>query len=156
MRPKLTMLGNAFSIAANAFRTDVDAHGAPYFEHCLKVMYGLPEGADEDLKCIAILHDIIEDTDMTELKLEVLGFNKRIVQGVIFMTKELGQPEDHYYETLLCNDDAIIVKLADLKHNGDVSRQKGGRAKDEARVLKYFRRYRELEAVALERGLLNV
>ena len=92
--------------------------------HCLEVMRLLGNTNDEDLKCIALGHDLLEDTDVTY---EQLGhwFNSRIAIGILYLTKNPMRTYDQYIENLKGNRDAVLVKIADLRHNSDITRLKG-------------------------------
>ena len=69
------MLAKAITVAAASFATKLDKGGHPYILHCLKVMEYL-HTHDDELKCIAVLHDIVEDTEMTYEELQEMGFTK--------------------------------------------------------------------------------
>jgi (p)ppGpp synthase/HD superfamily hydrolase len=99
---------------------------------------------DEELQCIALGHDVIEDTDVTYKDLKEAGMTDRIISGIRALTKVPGQTYEEYKEGVFANVDAMKVKLADLRHNTDVRRLKGVSEKDIARMEKYHRFYLEL------------
>lgn len=145
------MLAKAIRIAAEAFENKFDKGGQPYILHCLYVMSEMPED-DEDLRCIAVLHDLLEDTDWTEIDLIKAGFNLRIISGIKKLThypigSPRGQTYDDYIKIIAMNEDARKVKLADLRHNSDIMRMKGLRKKDFDRLEKYHRAYAYLNGV---------
>lgn len=92
---------------------------------------------DEELRCIAILHDVIEDSKTTFQDLEDAGMTKRIIEGVKLLTKHQGQTYKEYQAGVFSSIDAMEVKKADLTHNTDVRRLKGISEKDIERMVKY-------------------
>lgn len=124
-----------------------DKGGQPYILHPLKVMYYLKTN-DEELQCIALAHDLVEDTDTPYTELYEMGFTTRIVEGIDALTKRRGESYDDYKERVKANPDAVRVKMADLRHNTDVRRLKGVTDKDLARMEKYHRFYLELQLIS--------
>lgn len=135
------MLGLAISIMAEAFKDRVDKGGMPYALHCLHVMNSVAVYNDEDLMIIAVLHDLIEDTDWTFDRLAALGFSERVRVGLAFLTHQEEVEYDEYIRNMVNSLDAVRVKIADLRHNSDITRIKGLRAKDFERIGKYHRSY---------------
>ncbi len=131
-------------LATNAHSNQYDRGGNPYILHPLKVMHYL-RSDDEELQCIALGHDIIEDTSVTYSQLKVEGFTDRIINGIRCLTKLPGETYDEYKLQVMSNQDAIKVKMADLRHNSDIRRLKGVTEKDIARVAKYHQFYLELQ-----------
>tara|TARA_R110000851_G_scaffold330328_1_gene503044 strand:- start:660 stop:1082 length:423 start_codon:yes stop_codon:yes gene_type:complete len=130
------MLGEAIAITTEAFRGKKDKGGKPYILHCLRVMMQMPR-YDEELMSIAVMHDLVEDTDYSLSDLYRLGFSERVVGGVGFLTHVKGVPYEDYIKVLASNTDARLVKMADLQDNSDLTRLKGVTKKDFDRVEKY-------------------
>lgn len=137
------LLSKMLLIATNAHHGQFDRGGNPYILHPIKVMHYV-KSEDEELQCIALGHDVIEDTDVTYKDLKEAGFTDRIINGIRALTKVPGQTYDEYKEGVFANVDAMKVKLADLRHNTDVRRLKGVTEKDIARMEKYHRFYLEI------------
>ena len=140
------MLNSMLVLATNSHSGQFDKGGNPYILHPLKVMY-LLKTSDEELMCIALGHDIIEDCDVTYRQLTDLGFTDRIINGIRCLTKVPGETQAEYMEKVKSNEDAIKVKLCDLRHNMDLRRLKGTSEKDLARMNKYTRMYAELNSI---------
>lgn len=145
------MLGKAIALVAQSFENVKDKGGQPYILHCLRVMNNL-HTEDEELKCIAVLHDYIEDifADNPEkglLLLSKTGFSRRVVQALNLLTHRKDTPYDDYIKAISFNEDATKVKLADLKDNSDITRLKGLTKKDFDRMEKYHRSYIYLSKV---------
>ena len=148
------MLGKMLSIAATFHENHKDKGGQPYFLHCLRVMQGL-RSSDEELCCIALGHDLIEDTVLTANDLYfVYDFPERVVDGILSLTKVPGESYNEYKEKVMKNSDAILVKMQDLKDNSDITRLKGVTEKDVKRTIRYYNFYLELVAKAKEFKLI--
>lgn len=133
-------------LATSAHAGQFDKGGHPYILHPLAVMY-LLDSTDEELLCIALGHDIIEDTPTTYADLRAVGMTDRIIDGIRALTKVPGETLDEYKARVMANPDAIRVKMADLTHNSDIRRLKGMTEKDIDRMAKYHQFYLELRAM---------
>lgn len=138
-----TLLAKAIALASEKHMGQFDKAGMPYILHVLKVMHYLKTD-DLELMSIAVMHDLVEDTDITFADLHEMGFSERVVNAVKLLTKMRGQTGKEYLEGIKSNKDAIRVKLADLRHNSDIRRLKGITEKDVARMKKYNEMYLEL------------
>ncbi len=143
------MLNSALVLAAKAHDGQFDKAGLPYVLHVLQVYRNL-ESDDEELSCIAILHDVIEDTDTSFADLYMAGMSERVVEGVKLLTKMPGQTYEEYVQGVLSSRDAMLVKKADLTHNMDMKRLKGVSAKDMERMNKYIKFYHTIEMELLK------
>src|SRR5574343_1124298 len=130
------MLSKAILIATNAHHGQFDRGGNPYILHPLKILHYLKTD-DEELQCIGILHDTVEDTNVTYKELIEVGMSERVISGVKAITKVPGQTYEEYKESVFSNVDAMKVKLCDLRHNTDIRRLKGITDKDKLRMTKY-------------------
>ena len=116
---ELTKKAMLIAYKQHAYRTD--KAGLPYIFH----PYHLAEqmGDDEYAICAALLHDVVEDTDMTFTDLEREGFPDEIIAALKCLTHEDGVPYlGAYIEGIKANPLARKVKLADLHHNSDPTR----------------------------------
>ena len=138
------LLGKVLVLATNAHAGQFDRGGKPYILHPLKVMHYLKTD-DEELQCIALLHDVVEDTDTSWKDLEAIGCTERVLNAVRALTKLPGQTYDEYKEVVFANEDAMRVKLCDLRHNTDIRRLKGVTQKDVDRITKYNQFFLEIQ-----------
>lgn len=138
-------LSKMLVLATNAHAGQFDKGGKPYILHPLKVMHYL-RSEDEELQCIALGHDVIEDTDVTFAQLREDGFSDRVIEGIRCLTKQQGETYEEYKEKVFSNRDAMRVKMADLRHNTDIRRLKGATEKDLIRTQKYYTFYLEIMA----------
>lgn len=139
------MLDRMLVIATNAHHGQFDRGGRPYILHPLRVMSFLKTD-DEELQCIALGHDVIEDTSVTYKDLRDAGMTDRVIEGIRVLTKVPGETYDEYKDRVFQSRDAMMVKLCDLRHNTDVRRLKGVTERDIARMAKYHTFYMEIQA----------
>lgn len=138
------MLASMIVLATNAHSGQFDKGGRPYILHPLKVMHYL-KTEDEELQCMALGHDVIEDTNTTYQDLRAAGMSERVIDGIRALTKVPGETLDEYKARIFANTDAMRVKLCDLRHNTDIRRLKGVTEKDIARMAKYHLFYLEIQ-----------
>ena len=112
------LTNRAMQIAYEAHHGQVDKCGMPYIFH----PYHLAEQMeDEYAVCVALLHDVLEDTDFPQEILEK-EFPIAVMEAVDLLTHKEGVPYLEYVEKLKDNPLARTVKLADLIHNCDSTR----------------------------------
>jgi (p)ppGpp synthase/HD superfamily hydrolase len=128
------MLDKMLLIVTNAHHGQFDKGGSPYILHPLKVMHYLKTD-DEELMCMALGHDVIEDTKTTYAELREAGISERVISAIKCLTKQPGQTLEEYKDVIFSNTDAMRVKMADLRHNSDL-----------ARMAKYHMFYLEIKA----------
>ena len=114
-----SMFELALSIAKKAHEGQYDKAGVVYIKHPLFVA-SLVDTQEE--KAVALLHDVLEDSSVTAEELLNAGLPETVVTAVQVLTKKKGQDYQQYLELVKSNPIARCVKLADLKHNSDLSR----------------------------------
>lgn len=142
-------LSHMLILATQRHDGQFDKGGNPYILHPLKVMHYLKTD-DPELQCIALGHDLIEDTFSCVRDgvgfLRSRGFSERVINGIAALTKVNGESYEHYKDRVKANPDAVRVKMADLRHNSDIRRLKGVTEKDIERIRRYHEFYLELKA----------
>lgn len=124
----------ALKISFNAHKNQVDKSGMPYVFH----PFHLAEQMDNEYSvCVALLHDVVEDTDITIEDLRAEVFPKEVINAIELMTHSDSVPYLDYVKEIKNNPIARKVKLADLKHNSDLSRLDNIDDKALERVEKY-------------------
>ena len=114
-----TLTKKALKICFNAHKDQVDKTGMPYVFH----PFHLAEQMDtEDAVCVALLHDTVEDTDISFEDLINEGFNDSIINALKLLTHNDDTPYLEYVARIKTNPLARQVKLADLRHNSDLTR----------------------------------
>lgn len=142
----------AIKIASENHYGQKDKASDPYILHLIHVMNNVDE---LDVKIVAVLHDILEDTDITKEDLFEYGFSKNIVDAIELLTKPKKQEYMTYIKNLSENSIARKVKLVDLKHNMDLTRLENITEKDLKRVEKYFKAYKFLDEIVLESDIFE-
>lgn len=128
-------LERAIEIAVKAHAGQVDKGGQPYILHPIRVMLSVVSPKEQ---IVAILHDVVEDSEWEFEDLAKEGFSEEIIEALKAVTKS---PEDtDYYafiERASRNPIAMSVKIADLIDNLDISRLDELTEKDLERINKY-------------------
>lgn len=109
----------ALRICFNAHKEQLDKSEVPYVFH---PFYLATQMDDENSTCVALLHDVVEDSAMTFDDLIKEGFNEEIINALRLLTHKEDVPYMEYVKDIKKNETAKKVKLADLKHNSDLSR----------------------------------
>lgn len=135
----MSKLGLAISVAAQIFQNKTDKGGQPYILHCLRVMNAI--NGDNCTKCAAVLHDVVEDSEMTFKELTDIGFSDKTVGLLHLLTHQKETSYDDYIKAIAVSPEATEIKKADLRDNSDITRLKGLRKKDLDRIEKYHRAY---------------
>ena len=137
----------ALKLCFKAHRDQIDKSGMPYVFH----PFHLAEQMDtEESTIVALLHDIVEDTDYTLQDLKALGFPCNVIDALALMTHDPKVPYMEYVKGISANPLATKVKLADLRHNSDLSRLDSVDEKVLSRVKKYAVAIELLESVACQ------
>ena len=132
----------AMRIAYDAHHGQQDKTGLPYIYHPIH----LAEQMDDEVSvCVALLHDSVEDTDVSLDYLAEEGFPREVVEAVALMTHDDAVPYMEYVAALAANPVARRVKLADLRHNSDLTRLDSPDEKARERVEKYAKAIELLE-----------
>ncbi|MDT2595990.1 HD domain-containing protein [Enterococcus dongliensis] len=133
----------ALIIAQEAHKGQVDKAGIDYIHHPIYVA-SLVETDEE--KAVALLHDVIEDSDITLSDLLNHGIPNNVLKAVSILTKNNKLSYQEYLVQVKSNELARKIKLADLKHNSDLSRITDPNKKDYERLEKYKKAIKYLSA----------
>lgn len=133
----------ALRLCFQMHKNQVDKSGMPYVFHPFHVAETM---TDEYSVCTALLHDIIEDTNLTLEQLCDMGFPNEVIDAVSAMTHNDSTDYFDYVRTIKNNPIARAVKLADLEHNSDLSRLDTVTEKDIHRFEKYKKAIEILKA----------
>ncbi len=109
----------ALRIAFDVHKEQTDKTGLPYIYHPFHLAEQME---DEATVCVALLHDVVEDGNITFEFLRESGFPEEIVSAVALLTHDENTPYMEYVKNIRTNQIAKTVKLADLKHNSDLTR----------------------------------
>jgi guanosine-3',5'-bis(diphosphate) 3'-pyrophosphohydrolase len=132
-------LEDALILAADKHRGQKDKAGNPYILHPLRVMHHLGHAATPEERLAAVLHDVVEDCDVTLADLRALGYAEAVVAAVDALTKRPEEEDDYFAAIRRAGADPIArrVKIADLTDNLDLSRIAAPSARDHARIERY-------------------
>jgi len=130
----MSTLGRAFEIAFRAHWGQTDKSGQPYIAHVVRVAARL---APEDAQIVGLLHDVVEDTEVTLAEIEAT-FGPLIAGAVDALTKRAGEPNAAYLDRVAANPLARAVKLADLSDNADPVRMAQLDRATQARLTKKY------------------
>ena len=141
-----TALTNAaMRLAYRAHHGQVDKCGIPYIFHPMH----LAESMDDEYSCcVALLHDVVEDTNVTLDDLKAI-FPQEVTDAIALMTHEEGTDYFAYVRAIKANPIARKVKLADLAHNSDQTRCVGSDL-PEARLQRWRAKYAEALRILTE------
>ena len=132
----------ALKLCFNAHKEQIDKSGMPYVFHPFHLAEQM---TDEPTTVVALLHDLIEDTAYTLDDLHALGFSEQICEAIALMTHDEAVAYMDYVAAIKENPIARTVKLADLRHNSDMTRLDTVTERDLARAEKYAAAIRLLE-----------
>ena len=130
----MATLEQAISLAAKQHEGQVDKANAPYILHPLRVMLNVPT---IEHKIVAVLHDILEDTETTIEDLYQFGFQEHPIDAIVALTKKQGETRLEAAQRARQNPIARVVKLADINDNMDLSRIQSPTVKDFERLKEY-------------------
>ena len=136
----MSLLDRAIEIAVKAHAGQVDKGGAPYILHPLRVMLRMQT---EEERIVAVLHDVVEDSEITLDDLRSEGFAVAVIEALEALTKRPGESRIDAAQRAARIPLARIVKLADNAENSDLSRIPGLTQKDHDRLEEY-RKVREI------------
>ena len=109
----------ALALCFEAHKEQKDKSGMPYVFHPFHLAEQME---DEDTTIVALLHDVVEDTDYTLEDLRGMGFPHEVVDALALLTHDPAVPYMAYVKVIADNPIARTVKMADLRHNSDLSR----------------------------------
>ena len=116
------MTNKAIKIMFEAHKEQLDKSGIPYVFH----PWHIAESMQDEVRCtVALLHDVVEDTNVTIDNLKENGFPDEVMEAIDILTKKKDQEYAEYIRNIAKNEIAIDVKIADIIHNLDRTRSLG-------------------------------
>jgi len=135
------LIEKALQIALNVHAGQKDKGNQPYILHPLRLM----EKMDSDItKATALLHDVLEDSDMDDADLANQGINDDVIEMVKLLTKNNHEPYETYIDRISTNSIATKIKIADLEDNMNILRLDNIDQKDFSRLSKYLKAWKKL------------
>jgi (p)ppGpp synthase/HD superfamily hydrolase len=138
-------LERAIEIAQEAHKGVKDKGGHDYINHPIRVMHAM---SNDQEKIVAILHDVVEDSDWTFERLKEEGFEDSLIESLRCVTK-YSEEEDYqeFIKRAATNKIATKVKIADIEDNLDLSRLGTLTEKDLTRIEKYKKALKYLKVL---------
>lgn len=124
----------ALKLSFEAHKDQTDKSGMPYVYHPFHLAEQM---GTEDTVIVALLHDVVEDTDHTLEEIREMGFPEQVLEALALMTHDKSVPYMDYVARIKKNPIAKAVKLADLRHNSDLSRLDAVDEEARSRIEKY-------------------
>lgn len=128
----------ALRIMFETHKEQKDKGDMPYVFHPYEVASKME---DEASVCVALLHDVVEDKrediEIALRYLEGCGFPEEVIEAVLILTRPQSLSYKKYIQRIKSNPLAVKVKIADLRHNLDISRLNNPSEEDLARIRKY-------------------
>ena len=131
----------SLSIALRAYAGKVDKAGREYIHHPLRVMARMKTDVEMS---VALLHDVIEDSDISAAQLLAEGIPAQVVDAILCLTKADGEDYQAFVARAKKNDLARRVKIADIEDNINLLRLESVSERDLERVKKYHAAWRFL------------
>lgn len=135
------MVKMAFGIAIDAHAGQRDKGGNPYIQHPLAVASKMDT---ESEIIVALLHDVVEDTDYTIDDLERDGFSEEVMDAIRTITHAPDEDYFVYIRRVKKNDLARKVKIADLWHNSQLDRLNHAPTESDIRRIDKYNKAREI------------
>ena len=145
----MSTIEKAIQMALKAHSGQKEKAGAPYILHPLRVMLAMDSDTE---RMVAVMHDVIEDSEISIDDLVSLGFSEKVCHAVLALTKLDNEPYDVYLNRVKANPIALKVKLADQKDNMDLGRIANPTEKDFERIKKYAKAFKLLSEHQINTG----
>ena len=127
---------DAIKLALDKHHGQTDKAGEPYILHPLRVMAQMQTEAEQ---IVAVLHDVVEDSDVTVDDLRKMGYREEIVTAIDHLSRRDDESYEQFIQRIKPNPLAVRVKLGDLRDNMDLRRN----ATLDEKALERFQRYRK-------------
>ena len=138
----MNIIEKSLEIALKAYAGQTDKAGETYILHPLRLMARMET---EEEKSVALLHDVIEDSDYTAEDLINNGIPTNVVDAVLSLTKQNGENYEKFIERVLKNKLASKIKIVDIEDNINILRLNSINNKDLERIAKYHKAWQTLK-----------
>ena len=138
----MDIIEKSLEIALIAYAGQKDKAGKTYILHPLRIMAKMNT---DDERAVAILHDVIEDSDYTAEDLLSQGLPSNIVEAVQVLSKIENETYDQFVVRVKSNELATKVKIADIEDNINILRLDSVNNYDLERVAKYHKAWKSLQ-----------
>ncbi|MCW8901493.1 MAG: GTP pyrophosphokinase [Gammaproteobacteria bacterium] len=139
----MSSVDKAIEIAVHAHSGQLDKAGKPYILHPLRIMLKFQNELEQ---ITAVLHDVIEDSELSIKDLESHGFHASVLRAIDCLTKRYNEEYIDFIVRVSADDLATKIKIADLKDNMELTRLPSVEDEDLLRVQKYKKALNILES----------
>ena len=137
----MSILDAVIALACRVHAGQVDKSGKPYILHPLRLMLKF-ETLDEQV--VSVLHDVVEDSDVTLDELRQLGLSEHVIRAIDCLSKRPGEVYEDFIARIRPDELARKVKIEDIRDNLNLTRLPTLEAKDLERIAKYHKALRYL------------
>ena len=148
----MSTLDRAIQIAAKVHQGQKDKYGAPYILHPIRVMMRVDSEIE---KTVAILHDVVEDSELTVEDLKSEGFSSEVAEAIDALSKRDGEVYDDYINRASLNKLAVKIKISDLEDNMDLRRIDVVTDKNKESMAIYHKAWVKLTKQATEKEVVD-
>jgi len=138
----MKLIEKSLHIALRAYAGKTDKAGREYIHHPLRVMAKMKTDLEMS---VALLHDVIEDSDITAEQLLAEGIPAEVVEAVVCLSKNENESYQDFVARAKKNKLAAKIKIADIEDNIDALRLTSLDEYDLARIKKYHSAWRFLK-----------
>ncbi len=138
----MNIIEKSLEISLQAYQGKTDKAGAAYILHPLRLMSKMDT---EEEMSVALLHDVIEDSDITAEDLLQSGISPTVVSAVQSLTKVKGENYEKFIDRVLTNKLASKIKKADIEDNINILRLTTITEADLQRVAKYHKAWHQID-----------
>ncbi len=142
----MDIIEKSLQIALEAYAGKKDKAGKTYILHPLRIMGNMQT---EEEMSVALLHDVIEDSEFTAKDLLDRGIPSNVVDAVSLLTKVKGQNYEQFIQAILSNSLAVKIKKADIEDNINILRLNEVTSSDLERIAKYHKAWKLLNLSGL-------
>ena len=127
-------LHKAITIACEAHQGQSSINGEPYILHPLRLLI---KAKSNEERIIAILHDVIEKTNISLLDLKNRGFDQNIISSIDSLSRRRGESYIEYIERLMQNKISVKIKLLDLADNIKIHSENNDNGIYDSKIIQY-------------------
>ena len=127
-------LHKAITIACEAHQGQFSINGEPYILHPLRLLI---KAKSNEERIIAILHDVIEKTNISLLDLKNKGFDQNIISSIDSLSRRRSESYIEYIERLMQNKISVKIKLLDLADNMKIHSENNDNGIYDTKIIQY-------------------
>ena len=127
-------LHKAITIACEAHRGQFSINGEPYILHPLRLLI---KAESNEERIIAVLHDVVEKSNISLADLKNKGFDQNIISSINSLSRRKSESSFDYIGRLMQNRISVKIKLLDLADNIKMHRENNEDGIYDAKINQY-------------------